>query len=180
MKSKRKKSKAGRRLERKEVTAPPGGTTPWLSRWLLPCLIAFLTFLVFLPALQNGFVNWDDDKFLLNNPNYRGLSWTELHWMFTTFHMGHYQPLSWMTLGLDYLLWGMNPFGYHLTSLLLHAANAVLFYCVALRLLRPAHSSSAVSEELALRIVAGFSALLFALHPLRVESVAWSTERRDV
>ncbi len=70
------------------------------------------------------------------NPRYRGLAWANLRWMFTTLHMGHYQPLSWATLALDHLLWGMAPWGYHLTSLLLHAANAILFYLVCLRLLR--------------------------------------------
>src|SRR3989475_12110658 len=59
---------------------------------------------------------------------------THLRWMWTT-HLGHYIPLTWMTLGLDYLLWGMNPVGYHLTSLLLHAANAVVFFFVVRRLL---------------------------------------------
>jgi len=80
-------------------------------RWLVPCLIGAATATVFLPVLQNGFVNWDDDGNFLNNPNYRGLGWWQLRWMFTTFHMGPYQPLSWLTLGLGYLIWGMNPFG---------------------------------------------------------------------
>jgi len=147
-------------------------------RWLVPCLIGAATATVFLPVLQNGFVNWDDDGNFLNNPNYRGLGWWQLRWMFTTFHMGPYQPLSWLTLGLDYLIWGMNPFGYHLTNLLLHAANGVVFYFVAAHLLSLAFSSS--REESSILLGAGSAALLFALHPLRVESVAWVTERRDV
>lgn len=147
-------------------------------RWLVPCIIGVATATVFLPALQNGFVNWDDDGNFLNNPNYRGLGWRQLGWMLTTFHMGPYQPLSWLTLGLDYLIWGMTPFGYHLTNLLLHAATAVVFYFVAARLLSLAFSSS--REELFILLGAGSAALLFALHPLRVESVAWVTERRDV
>lgn len=154
-------------------------STAWLA-WFVPLVVVLLTAIAFLPALGNGFVNWDDDKALLENPFYRGLGWTQLHWMFTTFYMGHYQPLSWVTLGLDYLVWGMKPFGYHLTSLILHNANAVLFYFVALQLLSAAFRESRVSGESALRLSAGFAALLFALHPLRVESVAWATERRDV
>ncbi len=150
----------------------------WL-RWLAPLLIAFLTVATFLPALQNGFVDWDDDRNFLTNAHYRGLGWAELRWMFTTLHMGHYQPLSWVTLGLDYLLWGMNPFGYHLTSLLLHAGNAVLFYFVVLRLLSIRFAPGA-SSEIGLRAAALVSALLFAIHPLRVESAVWITERRDV
>lgn len=151
-----------------------------LTRRLLPVAIVLLTVGAFFPVLQNGFVIWDDEKTLLENPNYRGFGWTELRWMFTTFHMGHYQPLSWLSFAFDYLVWGMDPFGYHLTNLLLHAANAVLFYFVALRLLSPALSASSVPGELPLRVAAGFAALLFSVHPLRVESVAWATERRDV
>ncbi|MFQ5883071.1 MAG: tetratricopeptide repeat protein [Candidatus Methylomirabilales bacterium] len=139
-----------------------------------------MTVLVFLPTLGNEFVRWDDDGNFLENIHYRGLGWAQLRWMFTTFHMGPYQPLSWVTLGLDYLLWGLNPVGYHLTNLLLHAANAMVFYFLTLRLLPLALSSPPVPGDLALRAAAGFAALVFAIHPLRVESVAWATERRDV
>ncbi len=97
--------------------------------------------------------------------------------MLTTIVMGHWIPLTWMTFGADYLLWGMNPVGYHLTNLLLHTANAAVFYFVALRLLRLVTTGV---EEVTLRLGAGAAALFFAVHPLRAESVAWVTERRDV
>src|SRR5581483_3265650 len=84
---------------------------------------------------------------------------------------------TWLTYAVDYFLWGLDPFGYHLTSLLLHCVNAVLFYFLALRLLVLSVGDEASSR---LRLTACFAALLFALHPLRVESVAWITERRDV
>ncbi|HLB76193.1 MAG TPA: tetratricopeptide repeat protein [Candidatus Dormibacteraeota bacterium] len=152
----------------------------WVS-WLVPVLIALLTLAVFLPTLQNQFaVYWDDDKNLLDNYHYRGLGSSQLRWMFTAFHMGHYIPLTWMTFGLDYLLWGMKPVGYHLTSLLLHATNAVVFYFVARRLLALALPGPVERCPAALALSAASAALLFALHPLRVESVAWATERRDV
>jgi len=141
-------------------------------------LIALVTFAAFLPTLQNQFVTWDDGKNFLENAHYRGLGWTHIRWMWTT-HLGHYIPLTWMTLGLDYLLWGMNPFGYHLTSLLLHAANAVVFFFVVHRILTLALPSPSERGH-ALAVAAGFAALVFAIHPLRVESVAWVTERRDV
>ena len=80
-----------------------------LALWLPPLCIAALTLLFFLPALQNGFV-WDDESNIEENLSYRGLGWNRLRWMFTTLLMGHYQPLSWITLGSDYLIWGMNPF----------------------------------------------------------------------
>src|SRR6059036_1939464 len=152
-------------------------TQRWVY-WLVPVLVALVTFAAFLPALQNQFVNFDDDKNFLDNPHYRGLAWTHLRWMWTT-HQGHYIPLTWMTLGLDYLLWGMNPFGYHLTSLLLHAANAVAFFFVVRRILKRALPGPSERGH-ALAVSAGFAALVFAIHPLRVESVAWATERRDV
>src|SRR5947209_12376992 len=152
-------------------------TQQWVS-WLVPALIALVTLAAFLPTLQNQFVNWDDHENFLDNPHYRGLAWTHLRWMWTT-HLGHYIPLTWMTLGLDYLLWGMNPVGYHLTSLLLHAANAVVFFFVVRRILTRALPSPSERGH-ALAVSAGFAALVFAIHPLRVESVAWVTERRDV
>src|SRR5207249_3436672 len=149
-----------------------------LQHAVIPLVIAFSTFAAFLPTLQNQFVTWDDEKNFLENPHYRGLGWTELCWMWTT-HLGHYIPLTWMTLGLDYVLWGMNPLGYHLTSLLLHAANAVLFFFLVRRLLTWALPSPSERSH-ALAVSAAFAALVFAIHPLRVESVAWATERRDV
>src|SRR5437899_1426812 len=148
--------------------------------WLLPVLIALVTFVPFLPTLDNQFVNWDDDDNLVENPHYRGLGWTHLRWMWTTSHIGHYAPLTWMTFGLDYLLWGMNPVGYHLTNLLLHAANAAVFYLVACRILGLALPGPAQRGNVGLAASAAFATLLFAIHPLRVESVAWATERRDV
>ena len=151
----------------------------WLQ-WLVALLVAVVTCAALFPALSNDFVNWDDDRNLIDNSYYRGLGWEQLKWMFTTFHMGHYQPLSWVTFGIDYLIWGMDPFGYHLTNLLLHAANAVLFYFVSRQLLSAALSIPAGEATWRLGASAGLAALLFAMHPLRVESVAWATERRDV
>jgi tetratricopeptide (TPR) repeat protein len=151
-----------------------------LFRWLAPLAVTAITVGAFLPTLQNGFVDWDDRETLLENPHYRGLGRTQLVWMFTAFLKGHYQPLSWLSFSLDYFLWGMDPFGYHLTNLLLHSADAVLFYFVAMRLLALSLPGALMPANLLLRIAASFAALIFAIHPLRVESVAWATERRDV
>jgi tetratricopeptide (TPR) repeat protein len=145
-----------------------------------PLVVAALTVLAFLPVLRNGFVSWDDDRNFVENPHFRGLGLDQLRWMWTTFHMGHYVPLSWMTLGLDYKLWGMNPTGYHLTSLLLHAANAVLVYVLARELLELSMPESRTEAPHRVALASVFAALVFAVHPLRVESVAWATERRDV
>lgn len=151
----------------------------WIRR-LAPPLTAALTFAVFLPALHNGFVNWDDFDNLVGNQRYRGLGLEQLSWMFSTFHLGHYQPLSWLTFGFDYLLWGMNPFGYHLTSALLHALNALFFCLLCARLLQAAAPPAPSGNGAQIYISAAFAALFFSVHPLRVESVAWATERRDV
>ena len=150
------------------------------TRLAIPLAVAALTVAAFLPVLRNGFVSWDDDKNFVENPHYRGLGLEQLHWMWTTFHMGHYVPLSWMTLGADYSLWGMNAAGYHLTSVLLHAGNAVLVYLIARRLLSWNSNEPSANGDLHVALAAGIAALVFALHPLRVESVAWATERRDV
>jgi tetratricopeptide (TPR) repeat protein len=149
---------------------------------LIPCAVFLFTLLAFLPSLQNGFVDWDDYDNFLKNPYYRGLSWEHLHWMFTTVLMSNYRPLTWATFGFDYILWGMNPFGYHLTSLLLHGFSALLFYFLTLRLLSLSRSSSvaAASEDVSPRIAAGFAALVFSIHPLRVEPVAWLSARNHL
>ncbi len=142
-----------------------------------PLALALVTAVVFAPVLRAGFVDWDDPINFLENPYYRGLGWRQLRWMLTANVMGHWIPVTWLTLGADFAVWGMNPFGYHLTNLLLHSASAALFYFVSQRLLglaMPAASPGILS------LGAAVAALYFAVHPLRVESVAWITERRDL
>ncbi len=144
---------------------------------LIAALIVALVFIAFFPALSADFVHWDDDRNFLENPSYRGLSLAHLEWMATTFQGGPYQPLSWLTLAIDHALWGMDARGYHFTNVLLHACGAVAFYFLARRLF--ALCSSAMRDK-TLDLASLAAALLFALHPLRAESVAWVTERRDV
>lgn len=152
-------------------------TTLTFSERALVLSIVLVVVAVFCVGLRNEFVDWDDYANLLLNQNYRGLGSAQLAWMFTTTLTGHYIPVTWMSFGLDYLLWGIQPAGYHFTNLVLHAANAVLFYWVSKRLLTAAR---AAASEHARRAGAAVAALLFAIHPLRAESVAWATERRDV
>jgi len=149
------------------------------ARWLVPIAIAAITVLVFLPVVGADFVAYDDPENFLQNRHYRGLGWTQLQWMWTTTHLGHYVPLSWMTLGLDYVMWGMNPAGYHAVNLLLHSGNAVMLFFLAHRVFRLAGIERS-GDSLAAAAPAAFAALVFAIHPLRVESVAWITERRDM
>jgi len=156
------------------MDAPAGNGL--LRRCAIPALIAAATFIAFAPALHGEFLNWDDDVNFLNNPHYRGLGAGNLHWMFSNYS-GHYMPLTWLTLGLDYVLWGMDPFGYHLTSLLLHVLNAGLVWLLLDRLLRRAMPAA---DDVRRRWSAAAGGLFFSIHPLRVESVAWVTERRDL
>jgi tetratricopeptide (TPR) repeat protein len=174
-----KKSKANKPATRNPADFRHYSTQLSLLVWLLPLSIVLLTFLAFLPVLQNGFINWDDVGNLIQNTHYRGFDWDKMRWMFSNVSLGLYRPVTWMTLAFDYLLWEMNPTGYHLTSLLFHCANALLFYFVALRLLRLSLSALAASEA-TLRLAAGFAALFFSLHPLRVEAIAWASARADV
>lgn len=162
------------------VRATPAAPRRW-EEWVLPAGIAATVFACFAATLTHEFVTWDDPGTVVENLHYRGLSPSHLGWMFTTFHMGHYQPLSWVTLALDYLLWGMNPTGYHLTNVVLHVGNALLFFALARRLLTLAFAGSGRRPSTrALALAAAGAALFFAVHPLRVESVAWVSERRDV
>jgi protein O-mannosyl-transferase len=160
-----------------------------LLRLLLPAVVVLLSFLAFLPALDAGF-SWDDAHNLDENPHYRGLGWSQLRWMFTTTLMGHYIPLTCISLGLNHVLGGMSPWGYHLGNLLLHAANAGVFYFVGRRLLAAAFAPGMAEAappagapagfDVSLSAGAALAALIFGVHPLRAESVAWVTERRDV
>jgi tetratricopeptide (TPR) repeat protein len=149
----------------------------WLALLILAAVLVS-----FLPTLANGFVGWDDPDMFLENVEYRGLAWENLRWMFTTTHNAHYHPVTWLTLGLDHELWGLDARGYHGTSLLFHGASAVLFHRLLRRLLtlgwRAGPTAPIPTSTLDLAAAAG--ALFWALHPLRVESVAWATERRDV
>jgi len=120
----------------------------------------------FLPALRYPFLSWDDRTNVVDNAllTFDGPG---LAFMLTGARLGHWQPASWMSLALDRAMWGDNPLGFHLTNVLLHAAAAALLYFLARRL--------KLGEAASI-----LAALLWALHPLRVESVAWVTERRDV
>jgi len=109
--------------------------SPRLRVILFCAAIAALTAIPFIGIFHNQFVNWDDYETLVNSPHYRGWDWPQLRWMWTTFHMGHYQPLSWLTFSLDFTIRGANPTGYHRTNLLLYTVNAVVFFFVARSLL---------------------------------------------
>ena len=147
---------------------------PGLGSWPWIAALVVLVFATFAPALSGEFLQWDDEDNIALNHDFRGLDAAHLEWMFTTDRMGPYQPLAWVSLGIDHALYGLGgpevypeASEYHRTSVAIHALAAVAFFFLAKRLLR---------SPFAAFVAAAF----FAIHPLRVESVAWVTERRDV
>jgi hypothetical protein len=123
---------------------------------------------IYTRCLFAEFISFDDPIYVVNNRHLKdGLTWAGFQWAWTSFYAANWHPLVWLSLMVDHSLFGLSPWGYHLTNLLLHAANTVLLF-YALReptgeVWRPA-----------------LAAALFAVHPLHVESVAWVTERKDV
>jgi len=130
--------------------------------------LALFTLAVFSRVLANGFIAYDDPMYLTWNEYVRGgISLRGIGWAFSTFHTGNWHPLTWVSHMADVSLFGMRAWGHHLTSLLLHALNAALLLLALVRMTGSLWRSA-------------FAAALFALHPLRVESVAWAAERKDV
>ena len=144
---------------------------------------AVICLLVFLRALACDFVGLDDGDYILKNTDIRHLDARLLASAFTRLFAGDYwMPLTWLSFAVDYRFWGLNPLGYHLTNILLHAANAGLVVLLADRLCRDRFGRAGALAGYrylypGMLLLAG---LLFGIHPLRVESVAWVTERKDV
>ena len=137
------------------------------NRWLIGACLALVTLFLYLPACHHGFVEYDDQQYVTDNPQVQaGLTWNGLVWAFG-FHAGNWHPLAWLSHILDCQLYGANAGGHHLTSVLLHIASTLLLFLVLQRMTRAVWRSAAV-------------AALFAWHPLHVESVAWVAERKDV
>lgn len=142
--------------------------TPQFPPWAWALVAMILSMLCMLPTLQNGWVNWDDGAYVLRNPLIWDLSWEGLKNMFTTpEQVGLYHPLTLLSLAVDHTVWEKEAFGFHLTNLLLHLVNVSLVFVVMQRL-----SGKAT--------LAFLVALLFGMHPMHVESVAWISARKDV
>ena len=126
------------------------------------------TLALYNPVNRHPFVNYDDDRYITENPHvHNGLTWRTITWAFTATEQGNWHPLTWLSHALDYQLFHQNPAGHHFTSLLIHAANAVLLFLFLM------YATRRLGPSL-------FVAALFALHPINVESVAWVAERKNV
>ncbi|MCB0329839.1 MAG: tetratricopeptide repeat protein [Bdellovibrionales bacterium] len=144
-----------------------GSSIKW-HIWLLSFGIFLIVPLVFSQTASFDFINFDDDIYVVNNPHVNtGLSWANIQWAFSTTHGGHWHPVTWLSHMVDCEIFGLNPGAHHLENVLLHAISSVLVFLLFLR----------CTNQLSLSFVL---ASIFAVHPLRLESVAWVSERKDV
>ncbi len=138
------------------------------DKWEMALGVVAFTLIVFLPSLQNDFVNWDDPDYILENEYVQEINKENIVHIATRPVAYNYHPLTMYSLMLDYSIWGKNAFGYHLMNLIFHLLNTLLIFYFAYLLSRG-------RVEIAL-----ITALLFGIHPMHVESVAWISERKDV
>jgi protein O-mannosyl-transferase len=131
-------------------------------------LLIAVNIVVYLPVLGYGFVNFDDPQYVYENPVVsRGLTWSGVRWAFTTKHDGNWFPLTWLSHLIDVQMYGVNAGGHHFTNLILHIATTLILF----RVLKTTTGASSQSA---------FVAVMFAIHPLQMESVAWIAERKNV
>ncbi|MCX6226061.1 MAG: tetratricopeptide repeat protein [Bacteroidia bacterium] len=137
------------------------------KEWLLVAFILFVTFLAFLPVLKSDFVYWDDDVNVTINPNVRELNAASIKNIFTNTVVGGYTPLTTLSFAVENRVFGMKPGVFHFNNLLLHLLCTLLVFVLMRKLEMNLFVSLTVT-------------FLFGIHPMRVESVAWITERKDV
>jgi protein O-mannosyl-transferase len=159
---------ATRNIPAPTAASPPAIAPPRIPLWLMAVLLGLVTLALYWPVTSFGFINYDDPDFVTANTHMQaGLSWEGVKWAFGLNEGDYWHPLTWLSLMLDASLFGQRAGGFHFTNAALHAANGVLLFLLLWRLTGAMWRSVVV-------------AALFALHPLRVESVAWVTERKDV
>jgi tetratricopeptide (TPR) repeat protein len=150
---------------------------------ILSISVALLTLFVYLPALQNQFVTWDDPEYVYDNPHILTINTDFFEWAFFDFYFANWHPLTWLSHAIDYKIWKLNPLGHHLTSVLIHTVNTFLVMTIVILLCSEAigdRNSEERPVELKTLAAGTVTGLLFGLHPLHVESVAWVSERKDV
>ena len=154
--------------------------------FLLAAAVSFATFAVYLRSLQNDLLAWDDNSYVIDNVHIRSLNASFFRWAFFDFYAANWHPLTWISHALDYAVWGLNPLGHHLTNVVLHGVNTFLVVLLVQGLLdawRERSSAAGTPSFLdgqGSLIAAGATGVLFGLHPVHVESVAWVAERKDL
>jgi Flp pilus assembly protein TadD len=152
-------------------TPPP--PVPDRRAWVLIGVPVLAALVAFAPVVANGFVDWDDRENFLENSNYTGLGWPQIRWAWSAVLLGVFQPLSWMLLEVQYTLWGLAPWGYHLSSLALYLAATAALYALVVALLERGGAVAAGRGSWRIHLGAAVAVTLFAIHPLRTEVVAW-------
>ncbi|MCX5855689.1 MAG: tetratricopeptide repeat protein [Deltaproteobacteria bacterium] len=138
------------------------------DKYLISLVLSVFLIVLFWQVQHHYFILYDDCLYVTENYNVqRGLSWESVTWAMTATEAGFWHPLTWLSLMLDYQMFGLNPGGFHWTNALLHIANTILLFFVLSRMTEETWKSALV-------------AALFAFHPLHVESVAWVSQRKDV
>src|SRR5437762_2057988 len=156
-----------RRTRKPKTSAHSAKPDRWIVLTISAVLVA-LVWIVFGQTLHHDFVDYDDLDYVTKNAQVaRGLSWDGILWAFTHFHSSNWHPLTWISHMIDCQLYGLDPWGHHFTNVLWHTANAVLLFLFFRQLTGTLWPSA-------------FIAALFAIHPLRAESVAWVSERKDL
>ncbi|HZV80794.1 MAG TPA: tetratricopeptide repeat protein [Geobacteraceae bacterium] len=187
MKRKQKKSAAVLAAAPATPVATGTGTRDFTIAWGA-LIAALLALVVYLPALQNGFLsNWDDNRYILDNTHIQSMGGKFFRWACLDYKTNLWHPLSWISHAVDYAIWGLNPFGHHLTNIILHALNTGIVVLFTSSLLSVAGSTRiapgtdvATPGRHGVMITSVVTGVLFAVHPIHVESVAWVTERKDL
>ena len=145
--------------------------------WPVWCVLAVGVWIAFSPALGNGFVDWDDKAQILDNYAFRGLGWEQIKFAFTNFTGGVCQPVGWLIQSLTYEIFGLDPWGYHFGSLVFHIVNVVLLHLLCVTLVARGMPEVAARRGAALGWICAIPVLVYAVHPLRAEPVAWASSQ---
>lgn len=154
-------------IKKESKTPPSTGIFNKNSNLILLSVIIASCILLYLNSINNGFVNWDDPSTVYQNSDINGLSSAHVKKIFTSSYVGMYQPVTTLVYAVEYAIYRLRPSGYHTTGLLIHLLNIILVFILAWKLTRK-------------KSIAFIVSMLFAIHPMHVESVAWVSERKDL
>jgi len=141
-----------------------------MNKLKILCLILIVlsvTSISYFPTIENDFINWDDDKYVIKNELIKELTIKNIKEIFATSFVSIYTPIAVLSYAVEHKIFGLNPHAYHATNLIFHSLNSILVFCLFLIL-----SGN--------KIISFFVSIFFAIHPMHVESVAWISERKDV